>query len=221
MAYVLGFIGSDVSIQSDGSGAILINDQRYVLNNKGLFVHTRYGFVARNFLKDQNNNITHHTSGKDVFEKISWWERKEVLQFILALSMALSLWHVTIWPWLIRQRIRKGIMASSRGRKFWRRLIYTASGLWFITFVLFFAVTSLLMERPVQFDYGVTLEMKVALGVLLFAIISVLAIPTATILAWSKGWWSIPNRIGLTIYSLVLFGAIAVLGYMNMIGFQY
>ena len=77
------------------------------------------------------------------------------------------------------------------------------------------------MERPVQFDYGVTWEMKAALGLMLFAVIAALAIPSAVIIAWGRNWWSIPNRIGLTLYSLILFGAIAVLGYMNMIGFQY
>jgi CubicO group peptidase (beta-lactamase class C family) len=221
MAYALGFLGVRIRVEAAGPGTIAVHDQPYVWKNTHEFVHAANGLVTRRFLIDQSGKVTHQVSGKDVYEKTPWWERAETLRSILVLSIALSLWYATLWPWLVRRRIRKGDFPVSRERLIWRRLIYSASGLWFITYVYLFGVVSLISERPVQFDYGVAWEVKIALSLLLIAMMAALAIPPAAILAWRRGWWSVATRIGLTLYAAVLFGAIAVLGYLNLIGFQY
>lgn len=221
MAYALGFLGVRIRVEAVGPGTISVRDQPYVWKNPHEFVHAANGLVTRRFLVDKTGKVTHQVSGKDVYERVHWWERAEFLQSTLVLSLVLALWYATLWPWLVRQRIRRGDFAASKERRIWRRLIYSASGLWFITYIYLFAVISLVSERAVQFDYGVTWEVNIALGLLLIAMMAALAIPPAAIIAWYRGWWSVATRLGLTIYALVLFGAIAVLGYLNLIGFQY
>lgn len=221
MAYALGFLGAQIQIEATGPGTIAVHDQPYVWKLPHEFIHAANGLVTRRFLVDKTGEVTHQISGKDVYEKVNWWERAEVMQSTLVLSIILAFWYATLWPWLVRLRIRKGELAVSKERRIWRRLIYSASGLWFSTYVYLFAVISLVSERPVQFDYGVTWEVKMAMSLLLIAMMAALAVPPAAIIAWYRGWWSVSTRLGLTIYALVLFAAIAVLGHLNLIGFQY
>lgn len=221
MAYVLGIAGRRVQIESDGPGALRINGDRFVLDENGQFTDARYGFVTTGFMKNEAGDVIYHTDGRDVYEKLRWWERKEWLQGTMMLSFLLAFWHATLWPWLVRRRVRQGRLDPEEDSRRWRRLVYTASGLWFMTFIFFYAITALAAERTVQFDYGVTWEMKVAMILLLLASACVLAIPLAAVQSWRRGWWSILSRLGLAFYSLTLLASIAIFWYANMLGFQY
>ncbi|MDP3908825.1 MAG: serine hydrolase [Gemmatimonadales bacterium] len=224
---VLGFRGGTSTAKAGAQPGTLHIDGDTWVHAPGLgdhrFVNARIGWSVRGFLVGADGRVTHHVSGREVLERVSWWEEKRIIQVTLLGTTALALAAVLLWP-LVRHPKRRGEHPGrdeSLGARRARGAVQVAALVWVLGSAGFFVLMSLVMNRDVQFDYGPSWELVFMLTLLQLAAIAALAVPVVTVLAWRRRWWSTPARLAAAVYAAASLAAVAALHYMNLIGYRW
>lgn len=230
-ASVLGFRGSNAVVEPGPQpGTLRVDGQTWVHApslGAHMFVNPSVGWWIKGFLVGADGRATHHVAGKEVLERVPWWERKRAIQLTFMATLLMSFASLVIWPVVLRRRRARGIaseghtLPETSEARWARRAVQLSGLLWIVGIGTLFVVMTTVMNREVQFDYGPTWELALMLTLLLLAAVAAAGLPILAVVSWHRGWWSVPARIAVSIQSLVSLAAVAALNYMNLIGYRW
>jgi hypothetical protein len=187
-----------------------------------MFVHPTLGWWVQGFLVSATGHVTHYVTGREVLERVQWWEAKRTLQLTLLAVFVLSLGTLLGRPVrliLRRQAIPGGTEPAASVTA--RRVVRACSGLWIVGLLALVLVLRRSVSGAVQFDYGPTWDLLVSLTLLQLAIASTALLVGLAIHAWRAKWWSPSARVALSLHACASIAASAALGYMNLIGYRW
>lgn len=220
---ILGFRGSASRVAPGPEpGTLRIDGQAWrhaPALGRHMFVHPERGWWVKGFVVDEDGRASHHVAGREVFERPAWWERKRTIQLTLLLATLLAGVTGLVWPVARRARSR-GSSARPHGRRA-RRAVHIVSLLWIAGILAFFVTMPIVTSREIQFDYGIPLELSLALTLLLLGSSGAVVLPVSAFLSWRRGWWSRAARLVVTVQALVVPLAVVAIEYMNLLGFRF
>lgn len=220
-AYVLGFRGSRANVKPADEGALMIDGQRFVASGPHMFTHPDQQHWTKGFVVNDEGKVIYHVSGREVLEKVLWWEHKRMIQLTLIFSILLGTWCFLVWPFYQRFYSESKNIIELKKTRLARYLLMGISAIWCVSIITFFIVMPLLMSRPIQFDYGPSATLIGLLTLILIAIIGGLIHPFIVFKSWTHNWWTTGTRVIISVHSVLLYASIAALYYMNLIGYNY
>jgi CubicO group peptidase (beta-lactamase class C family) len=229
-ASVLGFRGSLARVAPGPEPGTLLIDGRTWRHapalGRHMFVDPTAEWWVKGFIVGEDGIASHHVAGREVLQRLAWWEQKRAIQMALLLTTLFAMASGVLWPTLRRVRNRRGGVASSPSREksaggLARGAVQLVSLLWIAAIVDFFVTMAIVMNRDVQFDYGPNWELLLMLTLLLLASAGALALPVVAVLSWWRRWWNLPARMVVSVQALLAPLAVAALHYMNLIGYRF
>jgi hypothetical protein len=239
-ASVLGFRGGTSTVEPGTQpGTLRIDGDSWIhapAFGEHMFVNPEMGWWVKGFIVGADGRTTHHVAGKEVLERLSWWERKRTVQVTIMLTLLTAFAVVVVWPLVRRSQRRRatrgivgaGVEVSERSASpepaaaVWaRRAVQLSALLWIVGVASFFIIMPIVMNREVQFDYGPTWELVLMLTLLQLAVVAAVFVPIVAVLSWRRAWWSAPARLAVSVQGVVSFAAVAALNYMNLTGYRW
>lgn len=239
-ASILGFRGSSATVEPGAQpGTLRIDGGSWIhapALGEHMFVNAERRWWVKGFIVGADGRATHHVAGKDVLERLSWWEHKRTVQVTIMLTMLTAFATVVVWPLTRRSRRRRGArplvgpgveggersaIPEAAAAVLGRRAVEVSALLWIVGIVSFSLIMSIVMNRDVQFDYGPTWELVLMLTLLQLAVVATAFVPIVAALSWRRGWWSVPARLAVTVQGVVSLAAVAALHYMNLTGYRW
>jgi CubicO group peptidase (beta-lactamase class C family) len=154
-------------------------------------------------------------SPMDVWVATPWYDRVSLHGGLFAISLALILSTLTLWPALALVRHRRGSTRPDRGSiaRWWAAV---TGGLYLLFVVLLLA--SLLDFLALEF--GASPMLLAALSVGVAAAVMTLGAVIHTLLAWQNGYWSVAARIHYTLVAVAFVSLSWQLDHWNLLGFH-
>jgi CubicO group peptidase (beta-lactamase class C family) len=217
-ASVLGFRGSVSNVAAGPEpGTLLINGEVWrhaPALGAHMFAHGDRGWWVMGFRVAEGGQATHHLAGREVLERVRWWQRKRTVQLTLLATALLALLTALFWT-------RRRLAAGASPARATRRAVRAYALLWLVALGTFFATVPVVMNRDIQWDYGPTWELWLMLTLLTLAGVGAAMPVVGAVLAWRGRWWSLPARLGVTLFAVAASAAAAALAYMNLIGYRF
>ncbi len=221
---LIRFFGSFTTeywVSYKGDGIMDIRGDEFIQVEDHLFqINNPESNFKVEFIPDETGKAQNLFIGTTMYERVSWYQFKRVLQFALIIPMVILIIHVIVHPIRQRRRKRKKIFDDSSDRPKWiSKWQYSTALLFVVGTVGVFIINAFYADQLA--DYGVPFILKVVLGIYTLAAILSLAFPIALwksltskrVIKWTKA------KDVILIIAFVLI--VLTLNHFNMIGFKY
>ncbi len=212
-----------IKITSCDEGLIWTNTQSQWIEIDSLLFQYAHGKSRMAFRKDDEGNITHLFLDLQqiplAYERVAWYDRPSVTWGSLGFFSFVFLSSYALWPILLRRRNkRKDIAEGKQLYRLPRRLAICTVAL-NLVFIVGFSLFMLYFAD--MLEYGVPFLVKALLVIPIITTILAAALLFYGLLVWSRGYWSLVERLHYSLVALTCTGLVIWCYNWNLLGFLY
>ncbi len=151
--------------------------------------------------------------------KVSWWQDARLQLVVTGVSAGILALTLLVWPvgaLVLRRRRGRGRIGPGARRARW---VAWATCLTAVAVVA--GVFVVLSDFANHLLYGISPLTRVVTGLGLVLLAATVVLGGTAVVVWVKRLWWLPGRIGYSVVTAAAVTLVAVLGFYNLIGFNY